>query len=121
MDPFFLSSPSSDTGGSSMCLGNGTAWFIDEWVLGVPGAAPDSQRRYLPVFENVTFSDVEARGRLGRRFDLSSPSADYWNMTQRGTGKYVAVSEPRDRDSFVLYSPEGKGWEPQQGEDEVEV
>lgn len=96
----------------SPSLGNGTAWFIDEWVLGVPGAKPDRERTYLPVFDNVTFSDVEARSRLGARFDLDSPSTDYWNMTQKGTKKPVTVSEPRGSDGFVLYSPEGKAWEP---------
>ncbi len=141
-----------------VCSGNGTAWFTNEWVLGVPGATvPDRDRVRLPVFENITFSGVEARGRSenpdpdsgtgardsgngndngngngnsnsnssgggggggdsgsgsGRHFDLGGPTADYWNMTQAGTGRPVSVSEPRGPDRFVVYSPEGVTWVP---------
>ncbi|KAK7750040.1 hypothetical protein SLS62_008033 [Diatrype stigma] len=124
-DPFYHPSPSSSTttpsaGGVPLCLGNGTAWFLDEWVLGQPGAKPDSERAALPLFDNVTFSGVEARGRgngsdgdgASRRFDLGGPEADFWNLTQARTGRAVAVAEMRAPDSFVVYSPGGKGWVP---------
>lgn len=122
-DPFYhpSSTPTSTStstglgggGGVPLCLGNGTAWFLDEWVLGRPGAKPDSERTALPLFDNVTFSGVEASSRRGdRRFDLGDPEADFWNMTQAGTGKPVAVADLRARNSFVVYSPEGLGWVP---------
>lgn len=81
-------------------------------MLGQPDAKPDSERTALPLFDNVTFSGVEARSRGGERFDLGGPEADFWNMTQARTGRAVAVAEPRARDRFVVYSPDGKGWVP---------
>ncbi|RYP85960.1 hypothetical protein DL770_004973 [Monosporascus sp. CRB-9-2] len=107
-----VANPQPESAGSSMCLGNGTAWFLNEWVLGVPGAKPDRDRTVLPVFSNISFVDVQARDRLGHRFNLGSPTADYWNTTQAGTETPVFVSEPVGAEGFVVYSPEGKNWFP---------
>ena len=108
-----------------MCLGNGTAWYMTEWTLGTDGASPDWERKYLPVFNNITFGGVEAvvrdnsgDGGPGARLDLGYDSANYWNASQADRdGHYegrrqVFVVDPRDDTSFVVYSPEGKNWTP---------
>ncbi|RYP64843.1 hypothetical protein DL769_006518 [Monosporascus sp. CRB-8-3] len=107
-----VANPHPEAAGSAMCLGNGTAWFLNEWVLGVPGTKPDRERTVLPVFSNISFADVQARDRLGHHFNLGNPTADYWNTTQAGTETPVFISEPVGAEEFVVYSPEGKGWVP---------
>ncbi|RYP35232.1 hypothetical protein DL767_003898 [Monosporascus sp. MG133] len=107
-----VANPQPQAVGSAMCLGNGTTWFLNEWVLGIPGAKPDRDRTVLPVFNNISFADVQARDRLGHRFNLGGPTADYWNTTQAGTEMPVFVSEPVGAEEFVVYSPEGKNWVP---------
>ena len=82
-------------------------------MLGVPGTKPDYQRVNLPMFNNITFSQVEARSRRSlQSFNVGSPSADYWNTTQSRTHRPVFVSDPRSADEFVVYSPGSPDWVP---------
>ncbi|RYP15731.1 hypothetical protein DL765_005533 [Monosporascus sp. GIB2] len=100
--------PHPGAAGSAMCLGNGTAWFLNEWMLGVPGAKPDRDRTVLPVFSNISFADVQAHDWLSHRFNLGGPTADYWNTTQAGTETPVFVSEPVGAEEFVFILPRAR-------------
>ncbi|KAL7621283.1 hypothetical protein AAE478_008602 [Parahypoxylon ruwenzoriense] len=86
-----------------ICLGYGTAQFFQEWVIA-------NDRAGLPVFNNVTFTNVAALDRRGKYFDLGMGTQDYWNMT--AADKDVAIPEDIDEKSFVIYSPEGRAWSP---------
>ncbi|KAI0169741.1 concanavalin A-like lectin/glucanase [Hypoxylon sp. FL1284] len=91
-----------------ICLGYGTAQFFQEWVIG-------DDRSELPVFNNVTFTNVETRDRRGTRFDLGTGSHDYWNMTDGD--RAVAIPVEVASNVFVIYSPEGSVWEPAEGDE----
>ncbi|XXH05859.1 hypothetical protein Hte_012299 [Hypoxylon texense] len=86
-----------------ICLGYGTAQFFQEWAIA-------NDRAELPVFNNVTFTNIEAVDRRGAHFDFGKGTQDYWNMID--AGRPVALSEEIDSSSFVVYSPEGSTWIP---------
>ncbi|KAI1779399.1 concanavalin A-like lectin/glucanase [Hypoxylon cercidicola] len=90
-----------------ICLGSGTAQFFQEWVIA-------NDRAELPVFNNVTFANVEAVDRRGGRFDFNTETRDYWNMVD--ADRLVAVPEGINSNSFVVYSPEGSSWTPSEGD-----
>lgn len=90
-----------------ICLGYGTAQFFQEWVIA-------DDRTELPVFNNVTFTNIEAIDRRSGHFDLGTGTQDYWNMID--AGRPVALPEEIDSSSFVVYSPEGSTWTPSKGE-----
>ncbi|KAI1374906.1 concanavalin A-like lectin/glucanase [Hypoxylon crocopeplum] len=87
-----------------ICLGYGTAQFFQEWVIA-------NDRGDLPVFNNITFTNVQARDRRGKAFDFSTGRKDYWNMTT-DVGEHVAIPHEIDSKTFVIYSPKGGDWGP---------
>lgn len=87
----------------SICLGDGTAQFFQEWAI-------MDDRADLPIFNNVTFSNVMAQDRRGKSFDFNMGTQDYWNMTD--ADRQVAVPVEMNENTFVLYSPEGIKWDP---------
>ncbi|OTA75202.1 hypothetical protein M434DRAFT_39110 [Hypoxylon sp. CO27-5] len=88
-----------------ICLGQGTAGFAQKWVI---QAKYDTQ--IVPIFQNVTFSNIMALDRGGKSYDLSAGDVDYWSLVNEG--KQVEIPEQIDGKSFVIYSPEGEAWDP---------
>ncbi|KAI0838215.1 concanavalin A-like lectin/glucanase domain-containing protein [Hypoxylon sp. FL0890] len=90
-----------------ICLGGATALFAQDWEVML-----DDDRQTVPVFQNVTFTNVMALDRGGKSFDLSTGTKEYVNLVSKD--RQVGIPEEIDGKSFVIYSPEGKGetWNP---------
>ncbi|OTA56863.1 hypothetical protein K449DRAFT_451356 [Hypoxylon sp. EC38] len=88
-----------------ICLGQGTAGFAQEWVI---------QAKYdthiVPIFQNVTFSNILALDRGGNSYDLSAGDVDYWSLVNEA--RQVEIPEQIDGKSFVIYSPEWERGDP---------
>ncbi|OTB03992.1 hypothetical protein M426DRAFT_262665 [Hypoxylon sp. CI-4A] len=84
--------------------GDGTAHFLLEWQVA------QNDRAEVPVFNNVTFSNILALDRSAKAFDLSTGTGDYYDMTD--ANRNVAKSQEIDGKSLVVYSPDGKTWVP---------
>ncbi|KAI1411426.1 hypothetical protein F5Y13DRAFT_191364 [Hypoxylon sp. FL1857] len=99
--------PSDTTATPNICLGGGAAIFGQEWTFQY-----QDDRQTIPLFQNVTFTNVVAQDRGGKSYDLSTGSVEYRNLVSNG--REVEIPEQIDGKSFVIYSPEGEGrtWGP---------